>query len=252
MNVVCKYCKALHFIAERSGGRKDDPVFSTCCQRGVVPLRPIPEPPAILRQLLSHDTRQARSFRNAIRQYNCAFAFTSLGVEIDESVGRGGGPYVFRIKGALHHRMGSLLPDPGGQSRYAQIYIHDSSTAHRQRLDNNPGLDSDVMLDLQNMVEQSNPYAAKFRHACEIARRRGNADNVKVSLHLDKDTDRRRYNLPAANEVAVIIPGDGETGAWDRDIILHLRTPAPDSGEPALQRVSMGSSMYLPLQYPLL
>jgi hypothetical protein len=48
------------------------------------------------------------------------FAFTSLGAKIDTSVNKKGpGPYVFKINGQVHHRIGSLLPDEGAAPVYA-------------------------------------------------------------------------------------------------------------------------------------
>ena len=51
------------------------------------------------------------------------FAFTSLGAKIDTGVNKGPGPYVFRINGQVHHRIGSLLPDEGASPVYAHLYI---------------------------------------------------------------------------------------------------------------------------------
>jgi hypothetical protein len=60
-----------------------------------------------------------------IRQYNSLFAFSSLGVHVDKSINTGDGPYVFRINGVVHHRIGSPLPAPGRRPEYAQFYIYD-------------------------------------------------------------------------------------------------------------------------------
>jgi hypothetical protein len=49
------------------------------------------------------------------------FAFTSLGAKIDTGVNKGSGPYVFKINGQVHHRIGSLLPDEG-----AAQFMHNS------------------------------------------------------------------------------------------------------------------------------
>jgi hypothetical protein len=67
----------------------------------------------------------SNDFKKDIQQYNAAFAFTSLGVNIDRSVTHGSGPYCFKISGELHHMTGSLLPPEGVTPSYAQIYIHD-------------------------------------------------------------------------------------------------------------------------------
>ena len=45
----------------------------------------------------------AASFFKDICSYNAAFAFTSVGVKIDQSVTGGSGPYAFKINGELHH-----------------------------------------------------------------------------------------------------------------------------------------------------
>jgi hypothetical protein len=52
----------------------------------------------------------SNKFMRAIRQYNCLFAFTSMGANIDRSINDGRGPPVFKICGQIHHCIGSLLP----------------------------------------------------------------------------------------------------------------------------------------------
>jgi hypothetical protein len=54
-------------------------------------------------------TPEAQRFRENIRQYNAALAFTSLGVKVDSAINAGGGgPPTFRIHGKLCHQLGSL------------------------------------------------------------------------------------------------------------------------------------------------
>jgi len=52
-------------------------------------------------------------------QYNTAFAMTSVGVKIDNSVTRQSDPYYFKIQRELHHLTGAFLPH-GDQ---APIYV---------------------------------------------------------------------------------------------------------------------------------
>lgn len=52
------------------------------------------------------------------------FAFTSMGANIDNSLNRGGGPYVFKINGQVHHRIGSLLPSEETPLKFSQLYIY--------------------------------------------------------------------------------------------------------------------------------
>jgi len=55
-----------------------------------------------------------------------AFAFTSIGVNIDHRVTNTLGVYAFRISGELHHLSGALLQDDHHKPEsYAQIYIYD-------------------------------------------------------------------------------------------------------------------------------
>lgn len=104
MDTTCVHCGAAHWLAERlSESSASCPLFGFCCDKGQVSLDPLPEPPLSLRTLLAGDTPQASEFQTNIRQYNAAFAFTSLGVSVDDSVSAGRGPYVFRIHGELCH-----------------------------------------------------------------------------------------------------------------------------------------------------
>jgi hypothetical protein len=74
-----------------------------------------------------------------------------------------------------------------------------------------------------------------------------NQQPTSLSLRtiVDKRTDHRRYNLPTASEVALILPGSGDE-VFDRcDIVIHER-----GGH--LKSISELRSDYLPLRYPLL
>ena len=54
------------------------------------------------------------------------FSFTSMGGEVDYSVNRGRGPFVFRIGGENYHSIGSLLPNDGSTPKFSQLYIYDT------------------------------------------------------------------------------------------------------------------------------
>ena len=53
------------------------------------------------------------------------YSFTSLGVREESFYQNDGGVYTFRIRGALHHRIGACIPVNGQSPRFAQIHIHD-------------------------------------------------------------------------------------------------------------------------------
>lgn len=69
------------------------------------------KPPKFLDELVKFDgPTRCKEFIRKIRQYNCLFAFTSMGANIERSINDGKGPNVFKINGQVCNRMGSLLP----------------------------------------------------------------------------------------------------------------------------------------------
>ena len=89
MNILCPFCGAYHWQAERIGSTSiEKPEFSTCCQRGHVHLPLLSFPPHNLYTLFESNNDDAKEFRVNIRQYNMALAFTSLGVTEDKLVNR--------------------------------------------------------------------------------------------------------------------------------------------------------------------
>ena len=116
-----------------------------CCLSGQINLPPLPLAPRELRWLFDGTDPHSLEFKTNICQYNAAFAFTSLGVKIDQSVTRGSGPYSFRISGELHHLSGSLLPLPGHAPVFAQLYIYDPDEQLAQREGNNRNLHPAIM-----------------------------------------------------------------------------------------------------------
>jgi hypothetical protein len=107
-----------------------------------------------------------------IRQYNCLFAFTSMGANIDNSVNDGHGPLVFKISGQVHHRIGSLLPTDGTSPKYIQLYIYDTANEVKNRMKclNNgetiaENLNPSIIQGLMKILDENNPFVKKFRMA---------------------------------------------------------------------------------------
>lgn len=252
MNVPCTHCGALHWDAERTAKRRGGlPKFGICCDHGKVRLPALREPPLALRALFEADDVASREFRANIRAYNMALAFTSLGVKQDETVNRGrGGPvWVFRILGQLSHDSGALETEQGRAPSYAQLYLYDPQIALQQRMQRNSHLRPDTMASLQNMLSITHRYAAVFKHAFQVIREQGDVPDVEVRLRVQKPVHEhpRRHNLPTADEVAMILPGDGSSPDY-RDIILRRRMPSGTS----LYRIHEGHPAYSPLHYVLL
>lgn len=247
MDVSCPSCDALHWDEERlSNSSRIRPKFGVCCNSGKITIPPAQDPPPLLRALFDDHSSQAQEFREHIRQYNAALTFTSLGVKVDESVNDGRGPYCFRIHGELCHLIGSLLPAEGHEPQYAQLYIHDPQYALDVRMRRNDNLRHDTMALLQGILNGTHKYIPIYRQAFEILSQLAPAVDIPVRLHFNSNRqDRRRYNLPTADEVAVILPGDGTQRVDSRDIILHRRNGS-------LQRIRDGHPAYSSLHYVLL
>ncbi len=245
---MCECCGALHWHDERIKNKsKSTPHFGMFCLQGQVKLPPLPAP-AILQNLLCGNNPLSKAFLQDIRQYNAALAFTSLAVKVDEAITNSSGPYCFRVSGELHHRMGSLLPQEEGKLSYAQLYIHDPAEALSMRNHRNPNLNSEIMSQLQDLMQDVNPYVALYQHAYLIMKDKPHEEypNIEVRLHVGDGTDGRQYNLPTVDELAAIIPGDGsEPVKNDRDIVLHMH-------DDSLKHISQLHPSYQPLHYVLL
>jgi len=189
----------------------------------------------------------ATEFHRNIWNYNNAFAFSSLGVKQDLSVYGPKGIHTFRIQGQLCHLIGSLLPLPGNQPAFSQIYIYDSDPmqqAQHRMSHHHDLLNVNIVLSLQAMLYQYNPYIETFLTTNERL-----AQNANISLRIKlvdaPHYDSRRYNRPTANEIAVIMVGTGDEPTVGRDLVLQARSNH-------LQRIQETHSSYNPLRFPLL
>ncbi len=162
MTTVCGKCGTLHFLEECAASSLcTNPQFTLCCAQGKVRLPPLAPPPEPLRRLLIGNEADAKDFRQRIRSYNNALAFTSVGPNLDTSVAQPGN-YTYHLHGELYHRMGSLLPQPGEAPKFAQLYISDSHAELDGRMGNFGGLNRDTMQSLQTMLHACrNPNLAK-------------------------------------------------------------------------------------------
>ena|SRR2546423_575706 len=75
------------------------------------------------------------------------------------------GIHTFRIQAQLCHLIGSLLPSPGNQPAFSQIYIYDSDPMQQARQwmsYHHDLLDVNIVLSLQAMLHRYNPYIETF------------------------------------------------------------------------------------------
>lgn len=245
MQVTCEYCKAFHWIEERlKHSSTSHPVFSHCCHHNKVRLPALPLPPPKLRYLLTSSSTDARQFREHIRQYNSALAFTSFTAKEDNMNKTGRGPWVWKSGYTIYHRAGNLFPDTAASPKYAQLYFYDPNDALQLRMERNSTLSRNTMNALQSVLNQYNKYSKIFLHAFEVLRTTPSID-LHFRILADPSADLKRYNPPSVNELAVILPGEDTHAMNPRDIILHQR-------EGTLQFIHDHHRAYIPLHYVLL
>jgi len=111
------------------------PRFSLCCGDDKVELPLLQNPPKHLQRLLFDDnTIDSKNYQHNIWAYNMMFAFTSAGIKLDKSINDSIGPPTIRIQGQPCHRIGSLLPMPGKEPKFAQLYIFDTKNEVQNRI----------------------------------------------------------------------------------------------------------------------
>jgi hypothetical protein len=104
------------------------------------------------------------------------------------------------------------------------------------------------MQELQDMLHNVNPFVPLYQQAYQVMSSKPPEEqhNLSLCLHLSNGADGHRYNLPTANEIAAVVPGNGEEKvSSDCDIVLRLKGGF-------LQRISQMSPLYDPLHYVLL
>ena len=265
----CSHCKASFWYEERvqsaSSFKKRRIVYNLCCKGGKVHVPPFTKPPDYLKDLMKFDgNRRAKQFIQKIRQYNCLFAFTSMGATIDRSVNNSRGPPVFKISGSVCHRMGSLLPK-GAESplrainsgdsipnpKFCELYVYDTNNEVQNTIralnpdDKTSGqLDETIVNGLIHMLNIHNPLVQQFRAGRDRLQEHGD-EEIAIRLIGPVDGDSPQFSLPTANELAALIVGDFTVETSSRDIIVHDK-------ESGLKQINSLHPAYMSLQYPLL
>ncbi|KIJ19301.1 hypothetical protein PAXINDRAFT_7795 [Paxillus involutus ATCC 200175] len=102
------------------------------------------------------------------------------------------------------------------------------------------------MANIQDVLYRHHPGVQVYVQARELSHEIPAEENFKIGLYFDRESDRQRYNLPTgANEIAAILPGDGDQPTGPRDIIVRRRGGG-------LMRISELDRNYYPLHYVVL
>ena len=134
----CRHCNAKMWYDERISKDRNttSPKFSLCCGDEKVELPLLQSSPKYLERLLfDGKASDSKNYQCNIQTYNMMFAFTSAGIKLDKSINETRGPPTISIQGQPCHRIGSLLPMPGKQPKFAQLYIFDTQNEVENRID---------------------------------------------------------------------------------------------------------------------
>jgi hypothetical protein len=179
------------------------------------------------------------------------FAFTSRGANIDKSINQEDGPYIFRINGQIHHRIGSLLPKPNDIPRFAELYIFDTENEISNRIrdlqnqeSETTDIDPDIVKGLMDMLDQCNPLVKKFCFARDLLKEHNGIDVSIRIIGADKN-DPVQFEMPNSDELVLLIVGDISLENYKRDIIVQ-------SEDQSLHEISILHPAFMALQYPLL
>ena len=113
------------------------------------------------------------------------------------------------------------------------------------------GLDASLLLELQQMIKNVNPYAHKYLQVAETIAENPAGDIKLVLRSPGKQVDPCRYNLPTGTDVAVIMPAETTEAPCKRDVVVYKSAEDHPNGH-TLMRIETIHPMYDPLMYVLM
>ncbi|PWA78772.1 helitron helicase-like domain-containing protein [Artemisia annua] len=216
-NERCRYCNAAFWHEERLKGHREAK-YHLCCGGD-----------------------------KHIRVYNQMFAMTSFGMNIDNTVNQGRGPYVFKVSGQVYHQIGSLCPTGDDKPYILQLYIYDTQNEVQNRMchftnSDTSALDPEVVQGLIEFLDTHNELVQVFRTARDKCAE-NDVPEFKVLLY--NGSGARGYELPTSQAIGAIVFGSGPTTKTNYDIIIEYRD-GPAKGINKLHQ------SYMSLQFPLI
>jgi hypothetical protein len=230
-----KFCQALHFADKRSGNGIE---FELYCKKGNTELALLQPPLLFIQSLLTDQDARAKAFCNHIRQYNSVLAFTSVSFTKDLRLNLYSNVRYFQIYRELFYWQGPLQPGSQELPRFVQLFFYNpdyATNACIQQFGNSQGLlDREILLELYYILDSINHFVCLYKTAKEQMETAPQDKSLQILLSLqmrlviETGADRRRENLPTANNLAAIIPDEYGQGSF-RDIVLEIRNPICNS-----------------------
>lgn len=165
----------------------------------------------------------SQHFLANITMYNNALSFTSLGAKIDKEVASQKGIHTFRVSGQLTHNIGSALPQLGAKPAYSQIFMLGDGAEGEAKMRSGhfkSKLLDHILIRLQKIFLNHNPYAILFKNSANILKERPNTTILLKSLPPGR-RERKVYNKPQPNDVGAIIECDQAIESMPRHVILQ-------------------------------
>ena len=156
---------------------------------------------------------------------NNSLALSSIKVNLRKFPGGFAPNIVF--EGKVCQRIGPLFPEEGVGPKFAQLYVHDPETEHTIRIKNMNLPESmsekevkvmeGVLLKLQQMLKNDNPFVKDLLHICEIPEDQLADGKLVISCkERPKGTHERQYNVQQSlSEVSVL------TNSMPDDMVIH-------------------------------
>lgn len=255
--IQCPNCHARVFPEEKTGSDSENP-FSLCCRRGrLTCLRNFPQYPPVMQSLLRNQHPLSGSFLNKVRHYNTLLSYASFSTSSGEAGTIPNGPSMFRVRGTVYHNIGDVALGDTGPA-FGGIYIHDPEDQLETRFNRFPDVSAELLELLQQVQLQHNPFSNAYRQLGELLRQsEENGFDIPIySMRLLPAVDQAgRQSATIADEVAVLMPGDGADFSAPHEIVVH-GVPAPhmlqESNRPSVRRISCLHGAYDPLSYAML
>lgn len=235
--ILCIHCGALHFAEERVSNRINRNSFGDCCLHGRIVMEQPKFSNELVRLFLNRHP-YSEEFHKKIRKINASFAVASFNVEDDRTI-NSHGIYSFIVCGQVYHKMNMAAHptqnDVGVFERpqYGQLYFLDPDEAENERINHpfNSGITTSMMKLLEFIIRAQNRYAQGYimmREVEDEMNRLTSAQGlpppyVKLLFRLPDQADRRRFNIPACNEVCAVFTLSADQSFPENEMIVHQR-----------------------------
>lgn len=169
----------------------------SCCKSRDVVFPSLREPPDLLKRLLLSQHPESNAFFKNIRQFNAAFAFTSIKYTPDCRLSPNAYNTSFQIQGELYHLQGPLNPQDGDDPSYAKYFIYSPEKATARHHGQSSNLPPTLRV-LDEMIREFNPYYHIYKTAREVLNEASESQETRtvITPPAESDYGERRVSTP--------------------------------------------------------